>query len=237
VKKKISFPKKAPKGVAIGNERWVVPVINKLSIELALPSGWKKVRKTFYGTLGTKTGTIPFIGVIELTKHEGGKAESLSQIALIPKIEASAGKAGGRLFERHFPLFFAAIKENSQNREAWMQALALDCAKTAHDPTLMGTASIENADQWKAFQKAMRGIRKTDDIDFLLANRYILEGWNKEKMRRVASIVTKRLKLKKALSLTVLKRRLYDLGLQGLPEGRPQNKYPELKTLWAKRIS
>ena len=237
MKKKIPFPKKAPKEVASGNERRFVPVIGNLSIELALPSGWKKFRTTFFATLETKTGTIPIIGLIELTKHEGGKEESLVQTALIPKIEDLAGKAGGILFERHFPLFFAALRENPQNREARMQALALDCAKTAHDPTLMGTARIENADQWKAFQKAVRGIRKTDEIDFLLANRYILEGWNKEKMSRVASIVTKRLKLKKALSLTVLKRRLYDLGLQGLQEGRPENKYPELKTLWAKRIS
>lgn len=217
-----SFPQTPPKGGSGGNECFQIPLGGQATITLELPSSWRRFRRIFYGTLKTASGSVPFIGVVSLAKDGSGKVESHVELLTIPKIKATAGKAGSGIMRRHFKNFFKAAEGSPGDFEAWSKALALDCAAEAKDPVFMGAVKLESLEDWKAFKKAERSIRKTDDLDYLLANRYMAEGWNKMRLEDVGRIVAKRLKLKKPVPATTLNRRLGDLELRCLPEGRPQ---------------
>ena len=127
--------------------------------------------------------------------------------------------------KKHFPNFYKASEREPTNREAWITALALDCASAFKNPSEMGKVGIENQGQWKAFANAIRTNRKTDKLDYLLANSYEREGWARIPLAQVGAIVGKILKLKKPVPTSTLNRRLAELGFGCLPVGRPETKY------------
>ena len=189
MKRKISFPKKAPKGVASGNERFTLTG-EGYKVEMELPLGFcGTATKHYYGLLNYKAGSVPFIAVASFSRDREGLIKTSHNLLRLANLQPTGQKAGLAIMRKHFPNFYKASEKEPKNREAWISALALDCASVFKNPSEMGKVVIENQGQWKAFANAIRTNRKTDEIDFLLANRYILEGWNKEKMSRVASIV------------------------------------------------
>ena len=208
-----SFPQEPHKGSSGGNESLVIPLVGKLTLTVELPANWRKFERIMYGTLNSTSGSIPFIGVARLAKDPAGKIESEVQLVTMAKLEATAGKAGNAILKKHFRNFFEAVERHPKSREAWIKALALDCATVAKDPAWLGEANISSHEDWKALKRAERKRRKTDDLDYLLANRYQAEGWNKLRMAEVGKICGEILK-RKPFPATTIKDRTTALDLQ-----------------------
>lgn len=212
-RKRAPFPKELPKGCYGGNEN---PFSGHFDVKSLFECG-----NYFYGNIITKLGAYPAIGIQVLTKQKDGSIHAKIEWEYNPRIEPTSGTAGFILFCRQFKRFFRAVKRFPKSSKVWSYFLSLDNATLAKDPFLMG-GEVSKASSFARIQKALRNTRKTDDLDYLLANRYMAEGWNKMRLAEVGKIVARRLKLKKPVPATTLNRRLGDLELRCLPEGRPQ---------------
>jgi len=183
-----------------------------------------------YGALNTASGSVPFIGVVSLAKEAYGKVESHVELLTNPRIMATAGKAGSAIMRKQFRNFYRVAEQNPKNFQAWSKALALDCASVAKDPAFMGSVELGSLEDWKAFKKAERSIRKTDDLDYLLANRYMAEGWNKLRMAEVGKICGRILK-RKPFPASTIKDRTTALDLQTTLKPGAQAKTSSLKAV------
>ncbi len=187
-----------------------------------------------WGFKKTKDGSVPFIAIGTITDRPSirldistGTVEEMvlkdSKLDYLvnPKLTEASGQAGLIIFKKQYERFFKGIRRFPKSEKAWRYFLTLDLARVAKDVALMGKIEMSTP-TFKRIQKAFRQTEKIDDLDYLLANRYMADGWNKMRLADVGKIVAKRLKMKKPVPASTLNRRIADLGLRCLPEGRPE---------------
>jgi hypothetical protein len=178
-----------------------------------------------WGFIKAKDGSVPFIAIGTITDRPE-KAKAIKMDYLVnPKLTKASGQAGLMIFRKQYERFFKGIRRFPKSEKAWRYFLTLDLARVAKDVALMGKVEMSTP-TFKRIQKAFRQTEKIDDLDYLLANRYMAEGWNKMRLADVGKIVAKRLKMKKPIPASTLNRRIADLELRCLPEGRPERFYP-----------
>jgi hypothetical protein len=209
----------------------VIPLGGTAKLNIKLPSGWRQYRSVIHGALNTTCGSIPFIGVVSMTKEASGKVESRVELLTIPRIMATAGKAGSAIMRKQFRNFYREVEKNPKtSMAAWKKALALDCAAVCKDPSFMGSVEVRSQEDWKALKKAERLIRNVNELDYLLANRYMAEGWNKLRMAEVGKICGRILK-RKPFPATTIKDRTTALDLQTTLKPGAQPKISSLKAV------
>lgn len=221
--KKPSFPNMAPKGAGAGNERFTLTG-EGYKVEMELPFGFcGTATKHYYGFLNYKAGSVPFIAVASFSRDREGFIKTSHHLLRLANLQPNGSKAGLAIMKKHFPNFYKASEREPNNREAWISALALDCASVFKNPSEMGKVVIENQGQWKAFADAIRTNRKTDKLNYLLANCYISEGWDKIRMAEVGKICGRILE-RKPFPASTIKDRTTNLNLQTKLKPGAQNK-------------
>jgi len=220
-----SFPATAPKGDDLGNEKIIITG-QGMRITMDLPKGfYGTATKLFHGILNYTSSSVPFIAQARFSRDRDGKTATSFHCLKLSKLRTKSKKAGMAIMRRYFANFYKVAEEKPTSIHEWRKALALDCVSIFKNPAELEEVKIGTEKEWKAFLKAMRKNRKTDELDYLLANHYEKEGWNKLPLAQVGKIVAKALKRKKPVPTTTLNRRLADLGFASLPVGRPETKY------------
>jgi hypothetical protein len=225
--KRASFPKPPPKGGSGGNEN------HQQFMELG------RCGSISWGFIKTKDGSVPFIAIGTITDRPSirldistGTVEEmlLKEInwdyLVNPKLTKASGEAGLIIFKKQYERFFKGIRRFPESEKAWRHFLTLDLARVAKDVALMGKIEMSTP-TFKRIQKAFRRTEKIDDLDYLLANRYQAEGWNKLRMAEVGKICGKILK-RKPFPATTIKDRTTALDLQTTLKPGAQPKFESL---------
>jgi len=212
--KRASFPKPPPKGSSGGNEN------HQQFMELG------RCGSISYGFIKTKDGSVPFIAIGTITDRPE-KAKAIKMDYLVnPKLTKASGQAGLMIFRKQYERFFKGIRRFPKSEKAWRYFLTLDLARVAKDVAIMGKVEMSTP-TFKRIQKAFRQTEKIDDLDYLLANRYMAEGWNKLRMAEVGKICGKILK-RKPFPATTIKDRTTALDLQTTLKPGAQPKFESL---------
>jgi len=219
-----SFPATAPKGDDLGNEKIIITG-QGMRITMDLPKGFcGTATKLSHGILNYTSSLVPFIAQARFSRDRDGKTAASFHLLKLSKLRTKSKKAGVAIMRRYFANFYKVAEEKPTSIHEWRKALALDCASIFKNPAELEEVKI-GKEEWKAFFNATRKNRMTDELDYLLANHYEKEGWNKLPLAQVGKIVTKALKKKKPVTTTTLNRRLANLGFASLPVGRPETKF------------
>ena len=219
-----SFPATATKGGDTGNEKISIKG-QGIKISFELPKGFcGTATKLCHGFMNYSSFSVPFIAKVRFSRDHFGRVLTGFHLLKLAKLRTRSKRAGREIMLRHFPSFYKAAEQGTGKIAQWEKALAVDCASIFKNPAELGEVIIKK-DEWRIFLNAIRKNRKTDELDYLMANEYEKEGWNKLPLAQVGKIAAKRLGKKRPVPTSTLNRRLADLGFASLPVGRPETKY------------